>query len=240
MDNIEISLRWPEEGEFAMSNLSPYSYNHWLFFPKNTLEIFDKSVRFKGLSESEKADWERQYLRVIKLASLSMDGKRPLLKSPANTARIPVLLKLFPNAKFIHIYRNPYVIFPSFRHTFLKLTKLWKLQDITVEEVEDIILNVYKMVMGSYFEERHMIPPENLIEIRYEDFEDDQINILEKIYMSLHLPDFKEVKPDFQNYIQSKSGYKKNSYKLEPAVIDRVYANWNFTIDHWGYTADQL
>ena len=41
---------------------------------------------------------------------------RLLLKSPIHTARIPLLLKLFPNAKFIYIHRHPDEILSSAVH----------------------------------------------------------------------------------------------------------------------------
>jgi len=39
--------------------------------------------------------------------------KRLLLKSPVHTARIKLLLKLFPDAQFVYIHRNPYDVFRS-------------------------------------------------------------------------------------------------------------------------------
>ena len=41
---------------------------------------------------------------------------RLLLKSPIHTARVPLLLKLFPKAKFIYIHRHPDEIFVSAVH----------------------------------------------------------------------------------------------------------------------------
>ena len=38
--------------------------------------------------------------------------KRIVLKSPAHTARVRVLLELFPKARFVHIIRDPVVHLP--------------------------------------------------------------------------------------------------------------------------------
>ncbi len=39
--------------------------------------------------------------------------KRLVIKSPVHTARVALLLKLFPDAQFIYIHRNPYEVFQS-------------------------------------------------------------------------------------------------------------------------------
>ena len=53
---------------------------------------------------------------------LQHPGQRLLIKNPVYTARVGLLRVLFPNAKFVHIYRNPYIVFQSmknFYHTLL-------------------------------------------------------------------------------------------------------------------------
>ena len=42
-----------------------------------------------------------------------------MLKSPTHTARVRTILEVFPDAKFIHIVRDPLVLFPS-------TVRLWK------------------------------------------------------------------------------------------------------------------
>jgi hypothetical protein len=240
MDQIELFLDAPQEEAVAMSKISPYSVFNAHIFPKEMLEINESSIFFKGVSTAEKKLWAKQYVRLLKRASISMNGKRLLLKSPDNTAKIPMLLELFPNAKFIHIYRNPYVVFVSTRNTYFKLSEIYKLQDMPpVEYVENCILYVYKEIMKRYFEDRHLIPEGNLVEIRYEDLEKDPLNNLSKIYTELDIPNFDRVKSTFVAYIQAQSGYKKNVYNIDSSLLERIYHHWNFTIDLWGYTPPQ-
>jgi hypothetical protein len=91
--------------------------------------------------------------------------------------------------------------------------------------------------MKHYFEDRHLIPEGNLVEICYEDLEKEPIDNLSKIYTKLDIPDFDQVKSTFIDYTKAKSNYKKNAYNIDPSVLERIYAHWNFTIDLWGYTA---
>ena len=47
--------------------------------------------------------------------------QRLILKSPAHTARVKILHELFPEAKFVHISRNPLEIYQSTQKLFLDL-----------------------------------------------------------------------------------------------------------------------
>ena len=46
----------------------------------------------------------------------SLCSKRLLLKSPVHTARVRILKRLFPDAQFVYIHRNPYDVFRSAAH----------------------------------------------------------------------------------------------------------------------------
>jgi hypothetical protein len=48
-------------------------------------------------------EWKEIYLYLLKKETLYRDGKRLVLKNPANTARVTLLLEMFPNARFVHI-----------------------------------------------------------------------------------------------------------------------------------------
>ena len=106
MDNVTVAPDAAEEEEYALGNLGPYSFYHALSFPKKMREIFDKYVLFEGVERKVIAQWQAIYLHFLKKVTFSSDGKRLLLKNPANTGRIPTLLEMFPDAKFIHVYRN--------------------------------------------------------------------------------------------------------------------------------------
>ena len=44
---------------------------------------------------------------------MACGGKPLVIKSPVHTARVALLLKLFPRAKFIYLHRNPLQVFQS-------------------------------------------------------------------------------------------------------------------------------
>ena len=142
---------------------------------------------------------------------------------------------MFPNAKFIYLMRNPYTVFESTRSFFTNTIQPLKLQDISNEKIEANILETYKRLYDKYEEDKKLIPTGNLIEIKFEDFEANALEMTRKIYTSLSIPGFKEAEADITKYLDKKKGYKKNSYQYDPRTVELVEKNWGFALEQWGY-----
>ncbi|MGH7138625.1 MAG: sulfotransferase [Pirellulales bacterium] len=103
IDNVEISWLAPYEDEFAiaaMSQLSPYVT---MALPRRRLH-YDRFLTFRDASPEELTQWKAALTTFLK--KLTWKYHRPLiLKSPAHTCRIRMLLEIFPDAKFVHIRR---------------------------------------------------------------------------------------------------------------------------------------
>jgi hypothetical protein len=165
-----------------------------------------------------------------------MGGKQLVLKNPANTARIKFLLESYPNAKFIHIYRNPYTIYLSTRYFYKKTMENFMFQNVSNFLIEDSIIKIYKDLMKCYFAEKKLIPQGNLVEIKFEDLEKDAIGQLKKIYDTLSLPGFNKCKSKIEAYLGEQKNYRKNKFQLPKETIDKVEKQWGFTIKKWDYS----
>lgn len=235
MDEIKVDIDGPYEEEAGIAVLSPWSFFHCLHFARNAEEQYLKSIHFKDLSEEEKNQWKRNYLKFMKTVSMANNEKRLLLKNPANTARIPMLLELFPDANFIHIYRNPYKVYLSTVKMRNRVLDKLALQDASKEEIEKEVVENYIRLMNSFFEQKKQIHEDRFIEIKYEDLVKNPIEQVELIYSKLRLSGFKKALPKMQRYLESKSEYKTNVYSIDEKIIDRVKDKWSFTIEQWGY-----
>jgi hypothetical protein len=164
-------------------------------------------------------------------------GKSLILKSPGHTCRIKVLLELFPEAKFVHIRRNPFDVFRSTEHLMRTgVTPLWTLQRPGFRDLDDRIIRQYKEVYDAFFEERGLIPKGRFHEISFEELEADPIGQVRGIYEALALPDFQQVQPALRRYVESLSGYKKNTLpELPPDLRERIAGQWRRCFDEWGY-----
>ncbi|WP_346294193.1 sulfotransferase [Sphaerothrix gracilis] len=227
---------YPLEDEYAILHASPFSFYRMLCFPRRTHELFKKFILFQQIDTKVKQCWKQVYLKILKKLTISTNGKRLVLKNPMNTGRIRLLLEMFPDAKFIHIYRNPYAIYCSLQRLEAANVYSYRLQSFSDEEWKEATLFVYRELMQAYLEQKRAIPPENLVEIRYEDFVKNQIGELERIYQSLNLPGFAQAKEAFIALIENESKkHQSQDYQLNQEVIDKIKQNWQFTLDKWQY-----
>jgi hypothetical protein len=236
MDAIKVDMDGPYEDEAALAVLYPWSFFHCLHFPRNAEEQYIKSIHFQGLSSEEKNQWKTTYLKFIKTVTLANKGKRFLSKNPPNTARITALLELFPEAKFIHIYRSPYKVYLSTKKMRKNVLDKLALQHASEEELEQQVTENYIRLMKSYFEQKEQIQKDKLVEIKYEDLTSNPIEQVKKIYSTLKLPGFEDALPEMKKYLEKQSKYKTNVYTIDEKIVNHVNKNWKFAIDRWRYT----
>ncbi len=235
-NNYNLNLNDPlEEDMITLGAMTPHSAFWGEVFPKNAEKLLDKSIFFKR--EDDKKAWQSTYLQILKKISLQNGGKPLMLKNPPNTGRIKALLELFPNAKFIYIYRNPYqVYFSTWRLWKDTLEKRYALHKISDQEREEIIFSLYQRIIDQYLEEKSLIPKGNLVEIKYENFEKDPFNTIEKTYQELSLPDFKKAAPNIKKLLEKEKKYNKFSYRYDPYTQNKIYKRWGKYIDMYGYS----
>ena len=234
MDDIEMAVDNPYEEEYAVANLSRYSFYHGWYFPRRMREYFDRYVLF-NVPDSVIRKWKEVYSYVVKKAAYKMGKKRVLLKNPSHTGRIKQLVEMYPDAKFIHLYRNPYKVFSSTMNLYRGIMPLFSLQDYDMDKIEENVFYFYRAMYEKFFREKHMIKEENYVEIRYEDFVREPLKTLEHIYKSIGLPDFEKSEGRFRRYIASQKDYMPNKHTMDKELKDRIYSHWHDTIDRWGY-----
>jgi hypothetical protein len=146
------------------------------------------------------------------------------------------LLELFPDAKFIHIRRNPYAVFVSTVGLLKAIRPVFRLQRGPKEVDIEAVLKTYAAMYSAYFADRELIPPGQLVEIAYEDLEHDPIGQIETIYNTLTLANFEPVRPVLESYIRSVVGYRKNRHpEIDDPTRQRIVQAWSQCFDAWGY-----
>ena len=235
MDNVEWRMASPQEDEFAMCVTTFKSPCMGWVFPRQR-DHYDKYLTMRDFSAGEVAEWKEAFLLFLK--KLALLSRRPLiLKSPPHTARIRLLLEMFPDARFVHIHRNPYDVFHSTRKTLKAVAEFHRLQRApAAADVDDRILRTYRTMYDVYFEERGAIPEGQFCEVGFEQLEQDPIGQIRGIYKALQLPDFSEVHSKVQSYVSSIADYRKNSFPdLPVALRQRIAEDWQRSFQEWGY-----
>ncbi len=234
-DNLKLAVHLPQEDEYAISNVTNLCYYHVFYFPSSYREYYRDYVRFEDASTGVVERWNRTYKNIVKRAVMNSIGSRPVLKNPVNTGRIRNLTRIFPDASYIFIMRNPIITYLSSKKFFSQLYPTVNLEEFPTDQISNMVLEVYEMLLSDYLDYRSLISAENLIEIRYEEFELNPMIHLEKIYQKFNLGDFSQVAPRFQAYMQTQKEHRMQSYKISRKELDLVLEKLDFAMKKWNY-----
>ena len=132
-------------------------YMGWAF-PRRELH-YRRYLSFEDATAAERAAFlDCLDLLIRKLAS--RDGSAVVLKSPGHTARIPMLLERWPDARFIVIHRDPYEVFRSSVHLYRTWWDRFAfLQAPSQEGFEARVLDLYETMHRRFFATRSPTPP---------------------------------------------------------------------------------
>ncbi len=239
MDNIKISLDLPQEEDYAIANRSLYSMVHFIAFPRNFNKYYYKFGLFDGIGRNQYKSWRRIYISEIKKATYVADGRQLVIKTPINTGRIKQILEIFPNAKFIHISRNPYKTCLSTQKMYKNFFPLYDLQYIADDdELEETQFKVYEALYRKYFEQKSLIPEGNLVEIKYEHFIKNPLEHIQLIYKNLGLSGYEDAEDSFIAHIEGEKKYSPNSYIYDQEKLARIKEKLLFAFEGLGYPDD--
>ncbi len=234
-DNIRMAIGYPQEDEYALSNMTPNAFYHAFYFPQAWRYYYEKFIRFKNLSPKREACWKQKYTELVKKACLNTGGAWPVLKNPVNTGRIKQLLTLYPDARFVYLVRHPVEVYCSSKKFFSAVIPTLSFQKITEEDIGNIILDVYELLLKDYLATRHLIPENRIIEVRYEALLADPAGEIEKIYNRLGLGDVKEALLSLQDNLKKQKSHRTDTYKLTQKELDSILSRWDFAMKEWNY-----
>jgi hypothetical protein len=235
MDNVALNPGVPFEDEFATCGTLHSPFLSWVF-PRGG-EQYDKYFTFRDVPGQEVAEWTAALTLFYK--KLTWKYNRPLvLKSPPHTSRIKLLLHMFPDARFVHIYRDPYIVFQSTRRQTQVSLRTIGLQHLDMQHIDAMVIRRYKIMYDAFFEERELIPGHRWHEISFEDLEKDPVLQVRRIYDHLNLPGFDAMQPALQRYVAANVNYRKNTYPhLSRRVRGEIARAWQRSFQQWGYAS---
>jgi omega-hydroxy-beta-dihydromenaquinone-9 sulfotransferase len=234
MDNMAFSSLVPHEDEFALAahaTVSPYLRFIFPVTGANGYSKFDPD----DLPPEALERWKRSFTMFLKKVTLS-EGKRIVLKSPPHMGRLRTLLELFPKAQFIHIVRNPYMVYLSTRKLWSDSLAFACLQVPGPEQVDEIILSSYCELFALFNRDRSLIPDGALHEMKFEDLEADPVGRLQELYEGLGLSGFDQFEGRVCPYLEQIKKYEKNHHRLDEVSRQKVADRWRSTFECYGYT----
>jgi hypothetical protein len=234
-DDVPVGFDRPQEEEFAMMMLvlrSPYMTMAW---PRQG-PVDSDYLDLEGLSETERKEWADAFLWFYRRLQLK-HGKPLVMKSPANAARLKLLTKLFPKARFIYLARNPLDVFPS-------TVKLWRALYSTQglhnppyldNYLDDYVLDIYARLTKRFEADKALIPEDRLVEIRYEDLVKDPLSAMRGTYERLGIGDFSAAEGPMREYLEAQAEHKVSEYEMPLALKRKIVDRLGPFIDRYGY-----
>jgi hypothetical protein len=236
MDAVPLGIDEPMSEDFALAGLTHMSHYLNYFFPQIAEQTFRETVLFEGVSPQDVAHWSDRYDYLLRKVSYASGGHRLLLKNPPNLGRVPEVLRRYPDAKFIHVYRNPWLVHASSIKLMERFMEEFAFQTHDAEAIEDFISRRYAAIMQKWFSDRDLIPRENLIELRHEDITARPMEIVESIYRQFGLATWSTMQPRLKSYVDSLADYQNNVYTFEPEYLKRIEPHIGATAERLGYS----
>lgn len=232
MDNMAVGLDRPQEDEFAICALGMNSPYRDIAFPNNK-PIDEDYLTLRNVSANDRRRWLDSLEYLLKALTVAYQ-KTIVLKSPPHTARVKTIRERFPNAKFVHISRDPYTLFPSTVNLWTKLAKTHGLQIPKGGPVlEEKVVRNFADMYDAFCEDVENIPEGNLCEISYDELVANPVETLERIYKELGLPGFEEKRQEFADFAATQKNFRKNKFELAPEMKETLSKRWKKYFDRY-------
>uniref|UniRef100_A0A7S2SCY8 Uncharacterized protein n=1 Tax=Rhizochromulina marina TaxID=1034831 RepID=A0A7S2SCY8_9STRA len=246
--HMHVSFDSPHEDEIGTNLLtggvSPVM-SMW-FMPQE--ENFRGFHSFGDASDEDTRSWIDSFLFLLRKLSLRAGSvsKRLLLKSHFHTARVKLLLRLFPEAQFIYIHRNPYDVFKSAAHTADTQNWYTYLATPTNNQIQEAILRQYEIHWSCYEEARSgssesppVLTMQNTLEISYNDLTRDPVGTIGTVYEHFGWLGWGDMKQRIERESLSVKHYRANQHdELSPALKGIVRERWGSSFERLGYSKD--
>jgi hypothetical protein len=236
MDNMAAGWDRPQEDEFALCMLGQPSPYLSIAFPNHPPQD-QAALDLDGLPPRVRRGWKRAFRRFLQQITFR-DPRRLILKSPTHSCRIRHLLELFPEARFVHILRDPYVVFPSTVNLWKTLAETHGLQKPRFEGLEEYVYRTFNHLYAKLEEGKKLVAPERFYEMRYENLVRDPVSQMRALYEHLGLGGFDHVLPRLQAFVAGMKEYRTNRYSQTPELREEITRRWGDVIRRYGYESE--
>jgi hypothetical protein len=235
MDDVAAGWDRPQEDEFALMSLGAPSCYRRIAFPVSS-PARPEALDLTTLPPAELDRWKRTLRKFLAMLAVR-DPRRPVLKSPPHTARVGVLAGMFPESRFLHVVRDPFVVIPSTLRLWKSLYDVQALQVDRGESLEEYVFTAFAEMHAAFERDRAALPAGRLHEVRYDDLVADPVRTLAECYERLDLGEFDRVRPALERQAESMRRYRTNTYRHDPRLVAEIASRCKPFLDRYGYAA---
>ena len=198
-----IRATTPEEcQQIATMNIRSFVYMCMADVPEYVEYL--KSTSFDSVFK-----WHKKFYQVLEL-----NGKprRWLLKDPSHIGHIPEILKEYPNAKFIHIHRDPTESVAS----FCSLTKNVRMafsKKIDTDNIGKTVIDFWNHNLTKGMEDRKSLSSDQIVDIQYSEFVKNPLDHIKNTYQQLNFDMNIQTENKIQKYLEQDKNILKPEHR---------------------------
>jgi len=235
MDNVRLSHNSPEDDEYALYRMTNFSMLNELIFCKGSKYFPLNYENFIPLSPKNIA-WKEKMVLFYKKLLVKNPGKTIVLKNSIHSMRIKELKEIFPKARFIHIYRNPYKIIPSTINMWNIVAKQNALNSNWTSPAFEEVVEFFNQVTDCIQSSLSDLPLSDYYEIGFETCVKNPLSELEKIYQHFHIDFSSEFRKNIETFTYENRNYQKNVFQLSPEEKELINRKSTSYMKRYGYT----
>ncbi|TNC48488.1 sulfotransferase [Rubellimicrobium rubrum] len=221
IDGVAMSPEAPTEDEVGLANLGLASYFHAVYFPSHFAEDYRD-----GLSSPAPEGRRRAIRRYVRALGRRARGRPLLLKNPAYTAQVGTLLDLFPNARVVHIHRDPRAVFDSSRRALRRTMDELAVQSFAEADIDSAVLETYPLVMRALREQAAPLSRRQFAEVAFEDLTADPRRVLRRLWQQLDLPARPDSMARIEAHLAQVAGFQPEGARLDAVDLRHLRSAW--------------
>jgi hypothetical protein len=210
-DDVAYGPEYPAEDDFGVCNLSGACAMPGRMVLPGCWEHYSRFHSLEGLSEREIGRFRRAQLAITWKLSRLNPGRMLLLKTPSHTARVAELARLYPDARFIHLHREPVAVVKSNVAMHRRFAPFLLQPHPGDEEIRRRVVAEYDRTERKFLAESAAMPAERLVRMRYEDLIADPMGQIRRAYARLGLPMTADFEANAAGYLESVRNYRAAS-----------------------------
>lgn len=231
LDDAGVDWDNPEEEELALCNLGIPSPYVDAVFPQNA-GLYDAYYTLHSLSSAERNRWMQTYTSFLRQVTAHRPG-RLVLKNPLNSFRINILRERFPEARFIHVIRDPFEVYASSLRALHVMTCSQSLQRGNEPDWSEYVLGRYVRLQEAIDDARGDVPAGHYAEVRFEDLIRNPSGELRRLYDELGLPWTEALGQTDLATDHRKRGSRDKDERERKLIMQ----HWGAYIQRWGYAS---
>jgi len=243
MDDFEVRWNAPQEDEFALLAMGARSPYEMFAFPRAYRRAL-AALDVDALPGRQKKAWQRRFVRFLKTVAFDSSqrggpragaGRRPqymLLKSPTHTARLGLLARMFPDARFIHLTRDRQGLFASsvsLWRALLATQSLHPAPRLTAEGgdfLPALALDAFDALYANFERDRAGIGEARVIDVRFADLTREPLETMTRLYRQLGIPLDERAAARLSRRIDEFRSYEAARHRLQPEQEALVGERW--------------